>query len=136
MDRKWFCSLAVGLTMLSALPAGASVVASTVGTITSKGAVADTALSGDGQLFFVLSGSGRVDIYSSGGEFKDSITLDGPADRISASQTGDVIYLTDRARGTTEMVSVSFVQRVDVEGSPFKGPASAPVVVAVFADFQ
>ncbi len=31
---------------------------------------------------------------------------------------------------------LSFVQDIDIKGSPFKGPADAPVVITIFSDYQ
>jgi hypothetical protein len=34
------------------------------------------------------------------------------------------------------MVRISFVMDIDISGLPFKGAADAPVVVAMFSDYQ
>lgn len=98
--------------------------------------VLDTALSGDGKFFFVLSSKGVVDIYPTAGGDKDQIVVEGKVDKIVSSQAGDLLFVTDSQAGATRMVSLDFLKDIDVAGAPFKGPENAPVVVAVFSDFQ
>lgn len=114
----------------------AAVESDTLLTLQSSGKPVDTALSADGKLFFVLTAQKTVEIYDANGQLKDTLQLDVPADRLAVSGEGDTLYLTDSASGAIRMVGVSFVQEIQVKGSPFKGPVSAPVVVAIFSDFQ
>jgi hypothetical protein len=37
---------------------------------------------------------------------------------------------------TVEIVTIDFIQNINVSGSPFKGPEDAAVVIAVFDDFE
>ena len=55
---------------------------------------------------------------------------------IGTSPNGDYLMLADSKNKTLEMVKISFVVDIDISGLPFKGPANAPVVVAVFSDYQ
>jgi hypothetical protein len=55
---------------------------------------------------------------------------------IGTSPKGDFLLLADSKENTLEVVKISFVVDIDITGLPFKGPASAPVVVAVFSDYQ
>ena len=116
--------------------AEAGVEAEDVKNIQSSGSPIDTALSGDGQLLFVLTNQGKVEIYTKHGQFIDAIELKAPADRITSSAEGEMIYLSDSASGQIKMVAVDFIQKIDIVGSPYKGVAEAPVAVAIFSDFQ
>ena len=55
---------------------------------------------------------------------------------IGTSPSGDFLLLADSKNKTLEMVKIAFVVDIDISGLPFKGPANAPVVVAVFSDYQ
>jgi DNA-binding beta-propeller fold protein YncE len=125
------------LLMLSlASPLHAAVESETVETLKITAGALDTAVSGDGKFFYVLSDKGVVEIYPTTGGAKEEISVEGKADKIAVSQNGDTLYLTDSQSGTTRFVSVSFVQSFDLTGSPFKGPENAPVAIVVFSDFQ
>jgi len=125
---------------LSAISAQAVVETKKLLTIKSSGSPVDTAVSSDGRWFFVLTSQGQVEIHDATGaskvSLKDTIKLDGPADRIASSPNGEQLFLTDQASGSINVIAVSFVQEIDTTGAPFKGPEKAPVVVSVFSDFQ
>jgi hypothetical protein len=55
---------------------------------------------------------------------------------IGTSPKGDFLLLADSKANTLEVLNISFVVDIDISGLPFKGPADAPVVVAVFSDYQ
>jgi len=128
--------LCLGLQLPLALPAQATVETNSIRSLKSSGSPVDTAVSADGHLFFVLTSQGQVEIYEMNGALKDTIKIDGPADRIASSPSGDQLFLSDKATGAINMVAVNFIQDIDTAGSPFKGPEKAPVVVTVFSDFQ
>lgn len=128
--------LCLGLQLPLALPAQATVESNAIRSFKSSVSLADTAVSADGQLFFTLTSQSQVDIYEANGNLKDSIKLDSHADKIASSPSGDQLFLSDTSTGTTTIVAVNFIQRIDTVGAPFKGPEKAPVAVAVFSDFQ
>lgn len=128
--------LCFSLQLPFALLAQAAVESNTLRSFNSAGSPVDTAVSADGRSFFVLTSQGQVEIYETNGTLKDTIKIDGPADQLAVSPTGDQLFLSDKASGTIKMVAVSFIQHIDTAGSPFKGPEKAPVVVTVFSDFQ
>ncbi len=128
--------LCLALQLPLALPAQATVETNTVLSLKSSGSPVDTAVSADGRWFFVLTGQGQVEIYEANGTLKETIKIDGSADRIASSPTGEQIFLSDKATGAISIVAVNFVQNIDIVGAPYKGAEKAPVVVAVFSDFQ
>ncbi len=118
------------------MPALAEVESRQVQTLQLDAVPIDTAVSADGKLFFVLTKDNLVEIYSSNGQHKDSIVLTSKADGIAVSPVGDAIFLTDTASKKVNVLQLSFVQDIDTQGSPFKGPVDAPVVIALFSDYQ
>ena len=116
--------------------ASAGVDWQTVRTIELEKALADLAITPDGQRTFALTDDGDVLVYSAAGKPEGRLEVGGGFDRIGTSPSGDKIYLTDRTHGTQRVVEVEFVQQIDTAGAPFKGPAGAPVTVVVFDDFQ
>lgn len=128
--------LLAGLVAVDSAPVWAAVEKNVVKTISVPGGPVDSAVSGDGNLFFVLAGQGKVYIYEKNGVLKDILNVGGSPDMVTSSPSGDLLYLTDKESGDVQIVAVDFVQEIWTEGNAFKGPANAPVVVAIFSDFQ
>ncbi len=57
-------------------------------------------------------------------------------DGIQVSPRDDIIFLTSRKNKTFQILALDYIQNIDISGLPYKGPADAPVVVAVFDDYQ
>ena len=97
----------------------------------------DMTTSADGKYTFVLAEGGKVLIFdNSSGKIKDTLTVNKSVVSIGSSPSGDFLLLADSKDKTLEMVKISFVVDIDIAGLPFKGPADAPVVIAVFSDYH
>lgn len=96
----------------------------------------DMTSSADGKYTFVLAEGGKVFILDGSGTLKDTLTVSESVMSIGTSPKGDFLLLADSKENTLEVVKISFVVDIDIAGLPFKGPADAPVVVAVFSDYQ
>lgn len=96
----------------------------------------DMTISADGKYTFVLAEGGKVLIIDSSGSIKDTLKVSESVVSIATSPKGDYLLLADSNDNTLEVVQISFIVDVDISGLPFKGPADAPVVVAVFSDYQ
>lgn len=135
--KKWIpLLLCLGLQSPFVSPAQAAVEVSTIKSFKSAGSPLATTTSADGHLLFVLTTGGKVEIYEANGTIKDTITLDGPADSISSSPSGDQLTLSDKASGQIRLLAVNFIADIPAANSPFKGAEKAPVTVTVFSDFQ
>ena len=124
------------LLLLPVLPAGAEVDWNVVRTLSLDGKPLDMALSDDNTRLFVLVEGGKVLVYSPGGALRETLVLDKPADGIELSKSGDILYLRSEEGKRVDIVRLDFIREITVGGSPVKGPAAAPVAVAVFSDFQ
>lgn len=96
----------------------------------------DVAVSLNGTRIFVLTDKGEVLIYSLNGRLKGRIFVGNSVDGIKPGPREDILFLSSRKDSTVQIVTLDFIQNINVLGSPFKGPADAPVVIAVFDDFQ
>lgn len=96
----------------------------------------DMTSSADGKYTFILAEGGKVFILDGSGTLKDTLTVSESVMSIGTSPKGDFLLLADSKENTLEVVKISFVVDIDITGLPFKGPADAPVVVAVFSDYQ
>lgn len=96
----------------------------------------DLAVSADGKYTFVLAEGGQVLIYDNTGDLRGSLKVSDSVVRIGSSPKGDFLLLADSKDKTLEYLQINFIVDIDISGLPFKGPADAPVVVAVFSDYQ
>jgi len=96
----------------------------------------DVARSQGDDLTFLLTDNSKVLIYSSAGKLVGTIPVDPSVAGIAISAKGDQLYLISSQRKTLKTVAIDFIVEFNILGSPFLGPADAPIVVAVFSDFQ
>jgi DNA-binding beta-propeller fold protein YncE len=96
----------------------------------------DMTITADGKYTFVLAEGGKVLIIDSNGNIKDTLKVSESAMSIGTSPDGNYLLLADSAANTLELIQISFIVDIDVSGLPFKGAADAPVVIAVFSDYQ
>ena len=96
----------------------------------------DVAMSVNGKWIYVLTDDGEVLIYSPAGNLLDRISVGKTIDGIKQGPREDILLLTSRKDATVKIIALNFIKTINVEGSPFKGPADAPVVMVVFNDFQ
>jgi len=105
-------------------------------TLKLEGTPVDVAVSPSGQSIYVLTDKGEILVYSADGSLKDRVPVSKTLSAINVGPRDDILFLTDRAKGTIEVVTLDMVQNINITGSPFKGPENAPVVIVVFSDFQ
>lgn len=96
----------------------------------------DFAYSLDGKYTFVLTESNRVAVYNQKGELQGQIPVDAGVSSIGVAPRGEFLYLLDSDKNVLSGLVVNFTVDIDITGSHFKGAADAPVVVAVFSDFE
>lgn len=101
-----------------------------------EGAPVDVATSPDGQTIFVLNDRSQVLVYAPDGRLKGTLQLDEQADAISTWGRGDALLVSNSRSGSARLLAVELIQKISVDGSPFKGPEGAPVTMVVFDDFQ
>lgn len=90
----------------------------------------------DGKFVYILNDKNQVQVFDRQGGLQGNIPVDAGVSGIDISPRGEVLYLIDNVKNTFSSVSVSLVVDIDTVGSPSKGPADAPVTVAVFSDFE
>lgn len=96
----------------------------------------DVAVSHNGRWIHILTDQRDILIYSADGKLNDIIPVGKSVDGIKVGPRENIFFLTSRKDKMVQVLVLEFIQNIDVSGSPFKGPADAPVVIAVFSDFQ
>jgi len=96
----------------------------------------DVTVSRNGKWIFVLTAPGNILVYTPDGKLQDKIGVGKHIDQIEVGPQEDMLLLKSRSNQTIEILAIDFVQNINISNSPFKGPADAPVVIAVFSDFQ
>ncbi len=129
---------AVVVLLFAFTAAGASEVLewSVNETLSFDAAPIDIAAAPDGRRLFVLTDQGKIFVYSSGAQADTVIDVGPHVNRIQAGPRADTLILGSSKSRTVQLITVDFVQEIDTSASPFKGPETAPVVIAVFDDFQ
>jgi protein-disulfide isomerase len=95
-----------------------------------------SAVSPDAKRIFVLTEKGDVLIYSPQGTLEETMPIGQGMDTLDVMPGGDRLLLQSRREKTLKIYELAFIQKIDITGDPFKGPASAPVTIVVFDDFQ
>jgi DNA-binding beta-propeller fold protein YncE len=135
--KKIFCIFSVYLIFAGLPgPAGAGVDWQASKTIKPDGAPIDIAISSDGKQTFVLNEGGKLQIYDQRGKLIDTIEVDPSMNHIASDGSGSRLLLSSTKKGTVNEIQVEYVVNFSYDGSPFIGSSDAPVVLAVFSDFQ
>jgi DNA-binding beta-propeller fold protein YncE len=132
-----FCLAPVFLTVLTAASwVLAAVEVTPQKTLKTEGVPVDVAVSQYGNLTFVLTDSGSVLIYDQMGNLTDTVEVGPYVDQIDIGPRGERLFVTSRKNKTVEIMTLDFIHEINTLGSPTKGPPEAPMVIAVFSDFQ
>ena len=133
--------LAISLMTLSILlfsfgPSTAAVELNVSKTLNLREAPRDSAMSLNGKWIYVLTEKGNIIIYASNGIRQDRISVGEHVESIKAGPREDILLLTSGKEKTVQIITLDFIQMINIADSPFKGKADAPVVVATFTDFE
>ena len=96
----------------------------------------DAAMSLNGKWIYVLTEKGEILIYTSNGKLEETISVGEHVEGIKVGPREDVLLLTSGKEKTVQIITLDFVQVINISGSPFKGKTDAPVVIANYSDFQ
>ena len=130
-----FLLTAILLLTLSAMANGA-VEGEVKKTLNLESPPLDLAASLNGQYIYVLTDQKNILVYSVEGKLEGKIPVGSQVDSIKVGPWEDVILLTSKKNKQVQILLLDFIKDIDLSHSPFKGPADAPVEIAVFSDFQ
>lgn len=90
----------------------------------------------DGKYVFLLNDKQQVQVYNNQGQLQGSIPVEAGVSSIDIAPQGETLYLINNTTQFFTSIAISFIVDVDITGSPFKGPADAPVTITLFTDFE
>ena len=96
----------------------------------------DMAFSVSRNEIYVLNPKGELLIYDANNRLTEKINVGEGYDRLQLIQGSDVLCLSSRKGKKIQIIRLEFIQKIDTLGSPYKGSEDAPVVIAVFSEFQ
>ena len=96
----------------------------------------DVVTTPDGKYIFVLTDKGGISVFDQKGVLQNKIHVGGAVDQIRMDPQGNRLFVTSRQEKTVKVISLDFFVEINTAGAPYKGPENAPVVLAVFSDFQ
>lgn len=137
MKRRYavfLMSLAILLVWVAS--SNATVEVNVVKTLNLKEKPRDTAMTLNGKWLYILTEKGEILIYASNGKLKETISVGEHVESINVGPREDVLLLTSGKEKTVQIITLDFIQVINISGSPFKGNPDAPVVVATFNDFE
>ena len=126
----------IAILMLMPAAALAEVEWSIINRLNLDSVPQDVAVTLDGQTLYILTEKGDILVYRSDGVLIDKITLGDHADSLKIGQNGEQVFVISRRNKTVQAIQIDFIRTINTVGAPSKGPENAPVVLAVFSDFQ
>ncbi|MCD6294831.1 MAG: hypothetical protein J7M20_07905 [Deltaproteobacteria bacterium] len=96
----------------------------------------DVVTTPDGKYIFVLTNKGNLSVFDQNGALQNKIHVGDQVDQIKMDPQGNRLFITSRSGKTIQIIALDFFVEINTADAPFKGPRDAPVVFAVFSDFQ
>lgn len=128
--------ITLAILLLWFAPSTAEVELNVANTLNLKETPRDTAMSLNGQWIYILTEKGEILIYNTNGKLEDTISVGKYVESIKVGPREDVLLLTSGKEKTVQIITLDFIQEINISGSPFRGKAEAPVVIATFNDFE
>jgi hypothetical protein len=96
----------------------------------------DMCASTDGKWLYILS-AGEVVVYSfAQGKIVNCIAVDKAFDRMIYIKDKNSLVISSRSDNTVQIIQLEEVYQFDTSGLPYQGSKGAPVIIAVFSDYQ
>ena len=105
-------------------------------TLNLKESPVDIAFSTSRNKILVLTRKGELQVFEPDGRSVASLEVGKEFDRLYHIQGSDVVLLSGKNNKTAKIIELSFIEQIKTAGAPFKGTENAPVVIAVFSDFE
>ena len=137
MQRRFVGIVVLFIIAVGVVPACAAQVDWKVyRTLELESAPRDMLVAPGNQRVYILNDQGEIAIYTFNGQLKGKIMVGPDALQIEAGPVDDMLFVLREGRNAIESIRITIAEELDIQGSPFKGAADAPVTLAIFSDFQ
>lgn len=96
----------------------------------------DIAVGLSGKWIYVLTDEGNLEIYAPNGRLEDTVSVGKHIEGLRVSPWEGKLILTSKSEKTVQLLSLSFIQKINTQGSPVRGNPNAKVEIITFDDFQ
>ena len=96
----------------------------------------DVVATPDGKYMFVLTNKGNISVFDQEAVLQNKIHVGDGVDQIRMDPKGDRLFVSSRTGKSVRIIALDFFVEIKTADAPYKGPHNAPVVLAVFSDFQ
>jgi hypothetical protein len=133
--------ITLGVVLIFGLFCATSVMPATVEWTISeeldlKAPSVDMCASTDGKWLYILS-AGEVAVYSfADKEIVNRIAVDKAFDRMIYIKEKNSLVVSSRSDNTVQIIQLEEVYQFDTSELPYQGSKGAPVIIAVFSDYQ
>lgn len=135
-DRRWVFVLTEDGHILKYSGRGQIEQRIPIGPLADSASAIDMAVSWDALRVYLLTSTGAVLVVSQSGDIEDRIDIGADATGIEATAVPGVLLIKRKASGNVQLISLEQTYPINLSNAPSKGPETAPVVIAVFSDFQ
>ncbi len=137
MRTRSIVAVLILFTLLISSPvSGADIEWNVIQTLNLTEPPLDIAFSTSRNKILVLTRQGELQVFEPDGQQVAGLEVGKEFDRLYHIQGSDVVLLSGRGSNTARIIELSFVEQINTTGAPFKGTEAAPIVVAVFSDFE
>jgi hypothetical protein len=84
----------------------------------------------------VLLKGGIVQVFGINGKSQGTIEVGKSVVSIETSPNGETLMLAEKDNSIIKVLALNYLVDINIKGSPFKGPADAPIIIAEFSCFQ
>ena len=128
--------LTLSTLLLSSSTGFAEIEWNVLQTLNLKEPPVDIAFSTSRNKILVLTEKGNLQIFEPDGQQIANLDVGKGFNRLYHVQGSDVVLLSGQNNKTAKIVELSFIEQINTIGAPFLGAENAPVVIAVFSDFE
>ena len=134
--KSLFIVLTLFVLLFSSNADAADIEWNVLQTLDLKESPVDIAFSTSRNKILVLTKKGELQVFEPDGRSVATLEVGKEFDRLYHIQGSDVVLLSGTANKTAKIIELSFIEQINTAGAPFKGTENAPVVIAVFSDFE
>jgi hypothetical protein len=134
--KSLFIVLSLSALLFSSTTDAADIEWNVLQTLNLEESPVDIAFSTSRNKILILTKKGELQVFDPDGQTVATLEVGKEFDQLYHIQGSDVVLLSGKNNKTAKIIELSFIEQINTAGAPFKGIENAPVVIAVFSDFE